>query len=295
MPDAQKVASGWTPRGLLVLAVLLGATACGGQPPLLVEPAAPTREPYEGPLHLDGDDPRRQDPSFRLNAAEGAVDCDSEPTGSFTSEPDTTLGVSATPEKALTRAWKKGALRGLQTGYRRERTEPTRVLFTVEVDGKPKQAVIMHHAPTRFFGTGWYLEAWARCDLAELPPAVAEKAGVEIWRDANGRRVPTTIISSAAGPRHCHSQHMTFLVLDADDPEQSLHHFYVGNADPELAEYFAEPYARDVALPADAVDTGYSREGRGHLWLSPDKRRAYVGNLPRVEMWPRTVKYLTCA
>lgn len=290
---ARRVAKDRTPRGIAAVAALLVLCACGGQPSRLAEPAAPPREPYAGPLYLEDDDPLHDNPEFRRSAAEGAVDCDSEPIGAFNPEPDTTLGVSATPAKALTRARRKGALRGLESGYRVDRAEPTRVLFTADFDGRAKAAVIMHHAPTRFFGTGWYLEAWATCDLAELPPALAEAAGTEIWTDAEGRRVPTTTIASGRGGEGCGSSDMTFLVLGHELGQLSIQ-VYVANPDPELSEYFAEPYDPDLALPADAVDTGYELEGR-HLWLSPDRRRAYVGSPERVELWPRTVKLLTCA
>lgn len=68
----------------------------------------------------------------------------------------------------------------------------------------------------------------------------------------------------------------------------------MANADPDLGDFFAEPYDAELALPPDAVDTGYQREGR-RLWLSPDKQRAYVGQPDNVELWPRTIKHLGCA
>lgn len=69
---------------------------------------------------------------------------------------------------------------------------------------------------------------------------------------------------------------------------------YVRDPLPELADYFAEPYRADVALPDDAVATGYQRGGK-RLWLSADGGLAFVGTPDSVEAWPRTVQPLGCA
>lgn len=152
----------------------------------------------------------------------------------------------------------------------------------------------MHDGPSQHFGTGWYLESWARCDLAELPPAVADEAGVQVWTDAAGRRMDTSRVKSYAGARHCNWEHMTILVLNDRNPERPPARVYVANAGPDLQEYVAEPYDADVALPATAIDTGYHRAGR-HLWLAADRRRAYVGTPDRVELWPLASPDLRCA
>ena len=79
---------------------------------------------------------------------------------------------------------------------------------------------------------------------------------------------------------------MTFLHLGKAE--------YVRDPLPDLAEYFADPYEEHAELPADAFDTGFERDGK-HLWLSPDKQRAYVGSKADVEVWPRTIQPLGCA
>jgi hypothetical protein len=61
-----------------------------------------------------------------------------------------------------------------------------------------------------------------------------------------------------------------------------------------LTEYVDEPFRADVPFPADATDTGYSRDGR-KLWLAKDRRRAYVGTSEHAELWPVTAKPLDCA
>ncbi len=84
---------------------------------------------------------------------------------------------------------------------------------------------------------------------------------------------------------------MTFLHLGGDEPSELA---YIAGVRPGLDEFFDEPYRENVPLPPDAVDTGYNL-GDDHLWLSADRRRAYVGNPSQVDLWPRTNKLLGCA
>lgn len=172
-----------------------------------------------------------------------------------------------------------------------ERREKDRVLFTIQVDGEIKMAVIMHNGPALGAPAGWHPESWAHCDVSEFPREIAEQHGRQIWTDRAGRAVPTYELSSAAGPQHCNWQHMTFLHVRG---EQNA---YLRNPDPDLLdEYFAEDWDPHASLPSDAYDTGFSR-GTQHLWLSADRHRAYVGEVgaERVEMWPRTAQLLGCA
>ena len=79
---------------------------------------------------------------------------------------------------------------------------------------------------------------------------------------------------------------MTFLELRGD--------VYVRRPFREYADRFAAPYRDDLALPADAVDTGFRRDGKS-LWLAADRRWAFVGTPGSVEAWPRAVERLDCA
>lgn len=127
----------------------------------------------------------------------------------------------------------------MRAGYRVAQEEDSRVLFTFDVAGRTKQATIVHDGMA-VGGTGWYVESWARCDLAELPPSVAKAAGVRIWRNAAGE----------LGKR-----------------------VYVRNIERGLRDYFDRPYEPHAALPSDAVATGYHRGGRRvEVWPSPSKR-----------------------
>ncbi len=129
------------------------------------------------------------------------------------------------------------------------------------------------------------MESWAHCDFSELPPSFTDSIGLQIWTDAEGRAVPTTTIESWVGPEHCDWQSMTFLMLGEDT--------YVRHPLPELSDYVVMPFETRTELPADAVDTGFERDG-DHLWLSSDGRRAFVGTTAEVEAWPRESRPLGC-
>jgi hypothetical protein len=108
-----------------------------------------------------------------------------------------------------------------------------------------------------------------------------------MWKDAaTGEPVPTTEVEAWRGPEHCDWQSMTFL--------QVRRALYVRAPVPELEGAFAEPYRPHTALPADAVDTGFEREGE-HLWLSADRGAAFVGSKEDVELWPRATDPPGCA
>lgn len=161
------------------------------------------------------------------------------------------------------------------------------MLYTYEVDRRVKQAMIVHRGTALDGEIGWYVESWARCDWAELPPELANDLGLEVWTDESGRRVPTSRVASSRGPEHCDWQDMTFLSLDEGDLDGDQ--TYVEHPHPELyPDYFTVPYARKADLPADARDTGYEHDGQ-HLWLlAPDQSRAFVGMPDSVAVWPRT-------
>lgn len=141
------------------------------------------------------------------------------------------------------------------------------MLYTYEVDRRVKQAMIVHRGKAVDGGTGWYVESWARCDWAELPAALGDALGLEVWTDPSGRRVATGRVVSSRGPEHCDWQDMTFLSIDGGDLADGQ--TYVEHPHTELyPDHFAVPYDRSTDLPSDARDTGYERDGR-HLWVAP--------------------------
>jgi hypothetical protein len=245
---------------------------------------SPAEHSYDGPLHVSRGQARHPE----AGAAGDVVDCTTWGSGGTSGAAVYGNGATAgTPTKALEVARSERIFGGVQDGLRVAKEEERRVLYVLEVGGVVKQAVIVHDGPATegAGGDGWYVESWAHCDYAELPRTFTDSIGLQVWSDREGRAVPTTTVESWTGPVHCAWQSMTFLELGKST--------YVRRPRPELADYFTDPYRAHADLPADALDTGFERNGQ-HLWLSADERRAFVGTDDDVEVWPRTVQPLGC-
>ena len=272
----------------LVALPALIAPACGSE---LVTTAGPAPAPYHGPLWVP------PDPALDLwvdpGAAGRVTDCDFPEVGGTSTTPFTGGEVGRTAEDALQQSHDEGTWDAPIDLMQVVREEPDRILYAYAAAGRTKQAVIVHHGPAAK-GTGagkdglaWWPESWSRCDVAEYPAAVTDDLGYEFWSEVGGRRRPIAEIVSHPGGDCVAGTH--FLELDRADEDRRR--VYVAHG--EDPDFFAEPYQADVALPADAVDTGYDH-GEDHLWLSPDQSRAYVGGPDRVELWPRTTQPLGC-
>jgi hypothetical protein len=237
---------------------------------------------YDGPLYLSGSAAAHPD----AGAAGNVVDCRTWGGGAFSTADVYGEGATAdSPDRALQ---EEGIFGGVRGGMQVAKTEDDRVLYVVEVQGVVKQAVIVRDGPATegAGGPGWYVESWASCDYSEFPRSATDPIGLQIWTDSAGVPAPTTTIESWRGPEHCDWQSMTFLDLGKA--------VYVRDPQPDLAEYFADPYRPHTDLPSTAVDTGFQRDGQ-RLWLSQDKQLAFVGTSSDVEAWPRTIKPLLCA
>jgi hypothetical protein len=274
-----------TTRHLTWSLAIVGVLMLGG----CDEDDAPIGEPatdaYDGPLYVSRADAERP----RAGAAGDIVDCDTWGHGGFSDADVYGDGATAdSPAGALENARSEMGFGGVQDDLLVAKQEEDRVLYVVEVGGVVKQAVIVRDGPATegAGGPGWHVESWAHCDYSELPRSFTDSIGLRIWSDAAGRPMPMTTIEAWRGPEHCDWQSMTFLHLgDAS---------YVRDPLPELEEYFAESYVQHAQLPRDAVDTGFSSDGE-RLWLSSDKRQAFVGTVDDVEAWPRDVRGLGCA
>jgi len=269
------------PAAALVVCALASLSACGGSEPGSGHHAVGT---YAGPLHVA----RTAATHPSAGAAGDVVDCDAWGDGGSSGDGVYAEGATAdSPSGALETARGEGGFGGVQEGLQVAREEDDRVLYVVEVGGVVKEAVVVHDGPATegAGGPGWYVESWATCDYSELPRSFTDSIGLQIWSDAHGDPAPTSAIESWKGPEHCDWQSMTFLSLGQAE--------YVRNPERGLDEFFAGPYREHAVLPDDAVDTGFERDG-DHLWLSPDKERAYVGTSQDVEVWPSTVQPLGC-
>ncbi len=171
------------------------------------------------------------------------------------------------------------------SGYRVERRDHSRALFSYDVNGRTKIAVLAADNLEDVNGhIGWMMESWAKCDPAELPAEITDALGIGIWQNASGHREPATKIHSFQGAEHCDWQDITFLeVGPGNEPVR-----YVRDVSQVLANYLRTTYTTAATLPKDATATGLSRNGQ-HLWLVPSLDAAYLVNDADpgiVERWP---------
>ena len=132
---------------------------------------------------------------------------------------------------------------------------------------------------------GWGVTSYAVCDPAAWPPAKADEVGLQIWSDADGDPVPTSLVVSQRGPQNCGYEEMTYLQLGPD------REFY-GTPPDDLRPYLATTYATHTRVPADATDTGFQRAGR-ELWVTGEA--AYIATPDGdAERWPAPDQPIAC-
>ncbi|MFF2204778.1 hypothetical protein [Streptomyces sp. NPDC058145] len=277
--------------GLVAVAVLAAVAAVGcddGTGVRVVVRGTPPATPYDGPLHVatrstDESGPRalRQ----ASGAAGRALECDGEIYDGGGPDGWSRVDGGDTPEDGLKLYFDMFEPVQPDHGFRAERAEVDRVLYSFDVHGRTKVAVVVaKDQPGR---PGWGPETNASCDPAELPARYTEAAGLEVWTDRGGRRVPVRTLSGSAGPEHCGWQSARFLVLDdrtyARDPEGVLARDGLLRA----------PYRAHVRMPATARDTGYHHRGL-RLWLTDDRDTAYVRTAAGVEAWPEVKSGVGC-
>ncbi|MFE0515122.1 hypothetical protein [Streptomyces sp. NPDC058964] len=282
-------------RGLVAVTVLAAVTvvACDdGNGPDVVVRGTPPASPYSGPLYvptkfLDENTPKAR--RIESGAAGRALECDGEvyegggPDG--WSEGDG----GKTPEEGLKLYFDMFQPALPEHGYRVERRDAHRVLYSFDVGGRTKVAVVV--AKDQKDRPGWGPETNASCDPAELPASFTDSQDYEIWTDRNGGRVPLTEISSYAGAEHCDWQQAHFLDLGRGEDRRT----YARDPDDVLDAdvMLTTPYRGDVRMPADAHDTGYHYHD-WRLWLTDDKSTAYVRTPGGVEAWPLTKSGPAC-
>ncbi|MFC8427850.1 hypothetical protein [Streptomyces sp. NPDC057253] len=265
---------------VLGAALVMVVAGCDTGDDLVVDGTAPS-SPYAGPLDVptrELDEHGAYASRLASGAAGRALECDGEISVGNGPEGWSEADGGADPEQGLRLYVDLFSPQAPGSGYRVERRERDRVLYSYDVDGRTKVAVVV--AKDQKDRPGWGPETSASCDPSELPASFTDSHGIEIWTDRAGRRVPSAEVSSHAGDDHCGWQRVHFLELDgmyARDPEGVL----------------TGGYADDVRLPADARDTGY-RYGKRELWLADDRRTAYVRTPDGVEAWPRLPDRVAC-
>jgi hypothetical protein len=272
-------------RGLAGVAVLVAVTAAGcgteGGADVVVAGTRPAT-PYAGPLYVPATD------SDESGAAGRALECDGKMYAGGDAETWSKGDGGKNPEGGLRTYFDIEQPDVPRTGYRVEREADGRVLFSYDVGGRTKVAVVV--AKDGKNRPGWGPETSASCDPAELPASFTKAHGYEIWTDKDGHRLPTTVVSSSAGAAHCDWQKAHFLEtgdgkngrLYARDPD--------GVLEPGM---LTASYDGDVRMPVSARDTGY-RYQDWQLWLTPEASKAYVRTPDGVQAWPLVKDSMRC-
>ncbi len=272
---------------LLGVAAVVVLGACG--PGAVVADAPRTGPVYEGPLYVPVDHPDHADPLVRSGAAGLALECDGQPYLGSTGRNWGALAGGSDPTEGLVRFITDEAVSLPRAGYRVEREQDERVLFSYDVAGQTKVAVIVaEDAANGFEQGGWGMETFAQCNPAEFDPANDDELQAQVWTDRDGSRVPTTEVTSFAGAEHCGWQSATFLTLHEDSQFVRDPQGLFGQ------EWLDATFARDVRLPPTAVDTGYRLNGR-RLWLAKDRSAAYIVTGEATERWPAAKRPIACA
>ena len=134
---------------------------------------------------------------------------------------------------------------------------------------------------------GWEVVGVRACDSSEFDPATTPDAAVTVWLDRDGQRVNTNRVASHIGPEHCGWTSVVFLRLRGvqylRDPKGVLAESTIGLFDP------------DIALPTEAIDTGFHTP-EWRLFTVPGADAVFVRTpVGGVERWPRTRDEVGCA
>jgi hypothetical protein len=248
---------------------------------LVVDMPAPA-PPYAGPL-------RPATPAAPGGAGR-ALECD-DPAAAHASDPGFERAES--PRAALL-ATARNELFGLpRRGYRVERADVDRVLYSLDVAGRTRVAVVVaRDAAPADAAEPWAAEQLASCDPAEFPRS-ADRRDRQIWTDLDGDRVSTRrIVSSARGPAHCGWQSVGSLTLGSGGDRRQ----YLRDPYEILGDAVLRPYEKHARLPEAARDSGYRRDGT-QLWLTVDAAYLVRGQgkpAKAAELWPLTRRRVVC-
>lgn len=264
---------------LLAVAVTLVLSGCGSSS--VVVQGDPVPSPYDGPMDLPIDHRDEAAVVERSGSAGRALECDGDPYDGGGADYDSGLAsVQDSATEALANLFDEDPVGRLpEDGYRIERVDSGQVASDDVRDYNGDD--------------GWGVEVWAACDPAELPARVTDALGIEVWRDASGRRAPVSEIESYGGAEHCGWQDITFLLLRSRDDTRE----YIRDPRGELTDFLHTGYDGSATLPAGATNTGLHRDRR-ELWLSDTSDAAYLVSLQDagdVERWPASKEPIRCA
>jgi hypothetical protein len=104
-------------------------------------------------------------------------------------------------------------------------------------------------------------------------------------------------VTSYEGPEHCGWQGVIFIEIGyrsgLAQPGLSGGLSFLRDPDGVLSDHAVAQLEPRVALPPDAVETGWRRDGH-ELWLAPDGTAAYIDVGDGLEKWPRTRGVVAC-
>jgi hypothetical protein len=275
-------------RAVVLAAVAVLAAACASSTPVIVKGSAPPI-PYSGPLYLPMGN---GDATLTGGAAGRALECDhAQYTGGRPDYQDGLLDVGSSYGRALANFLREGGLPS--SGYRLEREDGSRVLISWDVAGRTKIAFVLKEGVRDYrHRLGWGVEAFASCDPAEFPPAVAAALGFGVWRDRHDKPVPITIVQSFPHVAFCSYRGTDSLRVGSGAAART----YVRDPAHVLTHYLTTRFEEHATRPADAVDSGYHRDGR-ELWFAADRAVAYlvsVASPADVEAWPAARPDVAC-
>ncbi|MFF2930193.1 hypothetical protein [Streptomyces mirabilis] len=281
-------------RGIVAAVALVGLAAAGcdddGVREDLVVTGTPPATPYAGRLDLpfrESTDGSAREFEESSGAAGRALECDGPIHSGGGGDGWAERDGGSTPAEGLHAYFDMDQPELPDHGYRVERRVAGRVLFSYDVDGRTKVAVVV--AKDQPHRPGWGPETNASCDPAELPASFTDNR-FEIWTGRDGRRLPTTTVSSSTGPEHCDWASVHFLALGGREDVRQ----YARDPRGVLGSHLlTAAYKGDVRMPAGAHDTGY-RFHDWALWLTDDKATAYVHTNHGVEAWPATKERVAC-
>lgn len=194
---------------------------------------------------------------------------------------------AATPEAALTALLDSGGYASFPArGFDPPLVEGSWARHVYQVDRRIRAIAVSTANPEGVDSADWAVVGIRACDAAEFDPADGLTFPQILWQRADGTPERSDRIHASPGPGHCGWESTIFLRFEG---VQFLR-------DPEgvLADSVATPFAADVPLPDDALDTGlHTSEWRLHT--VPAGTAVYVVTSSGVvERWGRAKEEIGC-
>ncbi len=169
-------------------------------------------------------------------------------------------------------------------GYVLGWSDEERSLYVYSVWGRVKVVVLISTRLGPVVGPRFTVDEIRACNRDEFGSGAVD--GQRQWSNSE----TGAVLIEIPGHAHCAWQSIRFLDLTLNgEPRQ-----YVRDPLSLLStESLFGTLGRDVALPDDAVFSGY-RSGVLELWLTPDDTAAYVVSPTGVDRWPRAREPLGC-